>query len=68
MSSTTPPASVQNRSAWPQYSVWQAGATAARQGKPASDNPHNPIRYEFVCWNNGWAFAYHMKCKEDDEL
>jgi hypothetical protein len=51
-----------------QTHVWQAGAAAARQGKPASDNPHPPLRYEFVSWHNGWAFAAHLQAKEDDEL
>lgn len=51
-----------------QMSVWQQGATAARQGKPSSSNPHPPLRYEFVSWHNGWAAATHHKAKEDDDL
>lgn len=51
-----------------QWSVWQQGATAAREGKKASDNPHSALRYEFVSWHNGWAAATHQIAKEDDEL
>ena len=51
-----------------QMSVWQQGATAARQGKPASANPYAVLKYEFVSWHNGWAAATHHKAKEDDEL
>ncbi len=49
-------------------SVWNEGATAARAGKPASACPYNTLSYDFVVWFNGWAFATHMKAKEDDEL
>ncbi len=49
-------------------SVWQQGATAARTGHPATACPYSPLSYDFVVWFNGWAFACHMKAKEDDEL
>ena len=51
-----------------QMSVWNLGAKAARQGKPATANPHLPLQYEFVSWHNGWAAATHEMAKEDDEL
>ena len=51
-----------------QMSVWQQGATAARQGLPSFSNPFHPLKYEFVSWHNGWAAATHHKAKEDDEL
>lgn len=52
------------------YSVWQSGATAAREGKPITANPWNPISYKYVAWSNGWAFAKHMMTVEqqDEEL
>lgn len=52
------------------YSVWQSGATAAREGKPITANPWNPISYKFVAWINGWSFATHMMTIEnqDEEL
>lgn len=51
-----------------QYSVWQQGATAAREGKPATDNPHKPHDYRWVTWNNGWSFTRHNMAKADWEL
>lgn len=50
------------------FGVWTAGANAARAGQPASDNPYDPLLYEFVQWMHGWAAAMHNKAKEDDEL
>ena len=49
-------------------SVWNQGADAARKGASASDNPHPPLKHEFVSWHNGWAAATHHKAKEDDDL
>lgn len=49
-------------------SVWNEGAKAARAGKPAAACPYSPLSYDFVVWFNGWAFASHLKAKEDDEL
>lgn len=49
-------------------SVWNEGAAAARAGLTSTDCPYSPINYMYVVWHNGWAFAMHMKAKEDDEL
>jgi ribosome modulation factor len=49
-------------------SAWQQGASAAREGLPASACPYSPLTYDFVTWMNGWAMAAHLKAKEDDEL
>lgn len=49
-------------------SVWQQGATAARKGGYAYDNPYPRSSYDFVSWHNGWAFAKHQMTKEDEEL
>jgi hypothetical protein len=51
-----------------QMSVWNQGAQAAREGKPATANPINPLRYEFVSWHNGWSFATHLIAKEKDDF
>ena len=47
-------------------SVWNLGALAAREGKPATANPYPVNNYDFVCWMNGWAFAKYMVAKEEE--
>lgn len=49
-------------------SVWNQGAAAARAGLLSTACPYHRLSYDFVVWHNGWAWASHMKAKEDFDL
>lgn len=49
-------------------SKWLEGATAAREFKPVTACPYEPISYDFVVWHNGWAFARYQMAQEGEDI